>query len=205
MIAVAPHPVRVEGRLDPQLSRWLWLVKWLLAIPHFIVLLFLSIAFARADGRCLLRDPVHWEVPALDFRLQPRRSTLGVARGLLHVRSAGNRPLSPVYARAAADYPAVLDVQYRDQLSRGLVLVKWWLLAIPHYLLLGVILGGGGMAVHAGWERSTGSGAARRADRSTRALRRGRAALHHRLSARNLRFRRRAEPLGSASSRTPAS
>jgi hypothetical protein len=34
-------------------------------------------------------------------------------------------------------------VQYPEQLSRGLVLVKWWLLAIPHYLLLGVFLGGG--------------------------------------------------------------
>ena len=44
MSAVSPQPVRVEGSLDPQLSRWLWLVKWLLAIPHFIVLFFLYIA-----------------------------------------------------------------------------------------------------------------------------------------------------------------
>ena len=42
-----------------------------------------------------------------------------------------------------ADYPAHLDIPYPEKLSRGLVLVKWWLLAIPHYLILGVMVGGG--------------------------------------------------------------
>ena len=40
------------------------------------------------------------------------------------------------------DYPARLDVAYPERLSRGLVLVKWWLLAIPHYVVVGLLLGG---------------------------------------------------------------
>jgi hypothetical protein len=45
------------------------------------------------------------------------------------------------------DYPARLEVEYPQSLSRGLVLVKWWLLALPHYLVVAVFAGG----AWAGW------------------------------------------------------
>ena len=41
----SPYPLQLTGELSPGLSRGLWLVKWLLAIPHFIALVFLWIAF----------------------------------------------------------------------------------------------------------------------------------------------------------------
>jgi len=40
------------------------------------------------------------------------------------------------------DYPARWELAYPERLSRGLVLVKWWLLAIPHYFVLALLLGG---------------------------------------------------------------
>ena len=44
------YPVRVDATLQDRLSRWLWLVKWLLALPHYIVLIFPWIAFAVRCG-----------------------------------------------------------------------------------------------------------------------------------------------------------
>ena len=47
----------------------------------------------------------------------------------------------PPFSLKDADYPARLDIEYPERLSRGLVLVKW-ILGIPHFLVVAVFQGG---------------------------------------------------------------
>ncbi len=149
MSAVSSHPVRLEGRLEPQLSRWLWLVKWLLAIPHFVVLIFLFIAFVLLTIVAFFAILFTGRYPRsiFDFNLGVLRWAWRV--GFYSYSALGTDRYPPFTLASVPDYPASIDVEYPEQLSRGLVLVKWWLLAIPHYLLLGIFLG-------AGWSAGTG-------------------------------------------------
>jgi hypothetical protein len=152
-------PVRIEGRLDPELSRWLWLVKWLLAIPHFVVLVFLWIAFVVLSVVAFFAILFTGRYPRgiFDFNLGVLRWTWRVS--FYTYGALGTDRYPPFTLGAAPDYPATLDVAYPRELSRGLVLVKWWLLAIPHYLLVSVFLGGGYAAWGAGDHRwSSGAG-----------------------------------------------
>ncbi|MPZ98629.1 MAG: DUF4389 domain-containing protein [Dehalococcoidia bacterium] len=136
------QPVVLEGRLDEPLSRWLWLVKWLLAIPHFILLLFLWIAFVLLTfvaGVAILFT-TRYPRGIFEFNLGVMRWTWRVT---YYATSAiGTDRYPPFTLGAAPDYPATLDVAYPERLSRWLVLVKWWLLAIPHYLILAVLTSG---------------------------------------------------------------
>ena len=97
------HPVSVAATLDPDLSRWRWLVKWFLAIPHLVVLAFLWIAFVALDVRRRRGDPVHRALPAGDLRLQRRGAAVDLAGVVLrHERRPRHRPLPAVQPRARA-------------------------------------------------------------------------------------------------------
>ncbi|WP_433565132.1 DUF4389 domain-containing protein [Nocardia sp. CA-151230] len=137
------YPVRVRGDLDPGLSRWMWIVKWILAIPHYVVLIFLSIAYLVVSIIAFFAILITGSYPRglFDFNV-------GVLRWSWRVRfyalsQLGTDRYPPFSLQPDPDYPADLEVDYPEQLNRWMVLIKWWLLAIPQYLIVAAFMGGG--------------------------------------------------------------
>jgi hypothetical protein len=135
-------PVSLNARLDEPLSRGLWLVKWFLAIPHWFVLAFLWLGFLVVSVIAFFAILFTARYPRPLFRYN-----VGVLRWTWRVTYYATSGIGtdqyPPFTLAPTDHPAKLEIEYPERLSRGLVLVKWWLLAIPHYIIIGFFVGGG--------------------------------------------------------------
>lgn len=147
LLQVPDRPVRLNAVLDTPLSRWLWLVKWILVVPHFVVLFFLWIAFVVVSVIAFfaILFTERYPRPLFGFNLGVLRWSWRVA--YYSYSALGTDRYPPFSLGEEPGYPTRLDIVYPEHLSRGLVLVKWWLLAIPQYIVIGFFLGG----VHLGW------------------------------------------------------
>ena len=139
----ARNSVTLYANLDEPLSRGLWLIKWLLLIPHYIVLSVLGFvaAFTFVFTFFAILFTGRYPRSLFDFHL-------AIIRWAWRVEFYGYQALAtdqypPFQLFGDIDYPADISIDYPENLNRWLVLVKW-LLVLPHLIVLGILRGSEG-------------------------------------------------------------
>lgn len=132
--------VRLTGQFDPHLSRWLWLVKMLLAIPHFVILAALWVPFILTTlfaGVAILITG-HYPRRLFDFNVGILRWNWRV--GFYVYAALGTDRYPPFTLATRDDYPAHFDVIYNTHPSKALMPLKW-LIAVPHLVIVALVMG----------------------------------------------------------------
>lgn len=152
------YPVRLDGQIDPATSRWLWLIKFVLIIPHALILTVLWIAVSLLTVGAGVAILVTGRYPPAVFEFNT-----GVMRWTWRVTfyttgSFATDRYPPFSLAPDPTYPAELQIDYPLSLSRWQVLVKWWLLALPHLVIVAVFAGGWGLGWPGSWRIAGGGG-----------------------------------------------
>lgn len=137
--APGSYPVRYDVAYPEHLSRWLIFVKWILAVPHYIIVYFLLLAFELITFIAFFAILFTKKYPEGLFKFG-----VGVRRWQANVNAYVGllRDEYPPFSLDAGQYAVAYEVDYPGELSRWLIFVKW-LLIIPHIIvvaLLGIVL-----------------------------------------------------------------
>jgi hypothetical protein len=126
------YPLRFDVEYPEQLNRWLPLVKWLLAIPHLLmVYALINVAnVIHLIGFFAILFTTKYPQPLFEFVVNIYRWQANVLAyaGLM-------RDEYPPFSWEPGQYPVTFEIDYPERLNRWLPLVKW-ILAFPHYLVL---------------------------------------------------------------------
>ena len=131
------YPVRFDVEYPERLSRWKIFVKWLLAIPHLIIVYLLQIVASVMVFIAFfaILFTKKWPRGMFDFMVQIQRWTANMAAyALLLLRDE-----YPPFSGDAGEYPVTLEVDYDANLSRWQIFLKW-LFVIPHLVVLLFVL-----------------------------------------------------------------
>jgi hypothetical protein len=125
-----------EIAYPPELNRWLPLVKWLLAIPHFIALFFVGFAafFVLIYAFFAVLFTRRWPRGAFEYLVGTLRWYYRVLV-YVHLMTDAYPPFS---LTDDPDYPLRLSIQYPEQVARWRPLAQW-LLVIPYVWIAGVL------------------------------------------------------------------
>jgi len=130
------YPASLEIAYPAELNRWLPLVKWLLAIPHFIVLSFIGIGafFVAIYAFFVVLFTGRWPRGAFDYLVGTFRWAYRVV-AYVHLMVD---PYPPFSMADDPDYPVRLNIPYPERIDNWRPLVQW-LLAIPYLFIAGVL------------------------------------------------------------------
>lgn len=136
------YPINIRGELLSPPERGWWLIKWLLAIPHYFVLCFLFIGLVISWIISFFAILFTGKYPRglFDYNVGVLRWSWRVSFYSYGALATDKYP--PFTLESDLNYPADVEIAYPEKLSRGLVLVKWWLFAIPHYIIVGLFTSG---------------------------------------------------------------
>ena len=135
MVEAAPaqsYPVTFDVEYPEELSRWLIFVKWILAIPHFIVLYGLGLVAMALTFIAWFAILFTKRYPRelFDFVVNINRWSANVTAYFSLLRDE-----YPPFSWDAGLYPLTYDVEFPEELSRWLIFVKW-ILVIPHIIVM---------------------------------------------------------------------